>query len=42
MIDFILFVSLSAIYAGGFWCGSKYGTATAMVADVKARIKSMI
>ena len=42
MVDMILFIALASVFAGGFLCGSKYGTAKAMFADIKARIKNCI
>lgn len=30
MIDFILFVFVLTVYAGGFWCGKTYGSFKAM------------
>jgi hypothetical protein len=37
MIDLILFSFVVGIYAGGFWCGKKFGTAQAMWSAVKAK-----
>jgi len=30
MVDFILFVFMLGVFAGGFWCGKKFGSLVAM------------
>jgi len=39
MIDFILFCFVLGVFAGGFWCGAKFGTYYEMVARAKAWVK---
>lgn len=35
MIDIILFIAVVGIFFGGFWCGSKYQTLSAMGQRIK-------
>lgn len=41
MVDLILFGFTVAMFAGGFWCGAKFGTYTEMLARGKAWLKAL-
>lgn len=40
MIDFILFVFVLCVFAGGFWCGRTYGSVKSMVRRGADAVKS--
>lgn len=42
MIDLILFSFVVGVFAGGFWCGKKYGSAQAMFDSLKAMFKDAL
>ncbi len=42
MIDLILIVFTISCFYGGFWCGKKFGTFTAMFAAAKAAVKELM
>lgn len=39
MIDIILLAFVCGVFAAGFWCGSKFKTAKAMIEAAKAWFK---
>jgi hypothetical protein len=42
MVDLILLSFALGTFAGGFWCGKKFGTVGAMLTAGKARVKSWL
>lgn len=42
MIDLIFFTFFLGLFCGGFYCGSKFSTATAMFAAARAKVASWI
>lgn len=37
MVDLILFAFVCGVFAGGFWCGKRYGSFSAMVEALKQK-----
>jgi hypothetical protein len=42
MIDFILFSFVVGVFAGGFWCGNKYGNVKSMFSALSASISGWL
>ena len=42
MIDAILLAALGAVFAGGFWCGSKYGSGKNMLTAAKTAVSGWL
>jgi hypothetical protein len=38
MVDLILFIFASAMFAAGFWAGAQYGTYSTMWKAIKAKL----
>lgn len=42
MVDFILLSFAVGAFAGGFWCGKKFGTFGAMLSAGKAKLRAWL
>jgi hypothetical protein len=42
MVDLILATFVVATFAGGFWCGARFGSFKAMTARARERVRSWL